>query len=98
MRILDKLQTIIILFAIGLGLLLGQADIIEQYAETLVIPFLFLMLYGLFLTFPLHQLKKAFSNIRFLGSSTIINFIWTRVLAWALGPIYLSCHPALCIC
>jgi len=94
---LDKLQTFIILFAIGLGLLLGQADIIEQYAETLVIPFLFLMLYGLFLTIPLQQLKKAFSNIRFLGSSTIINFIWTPVLAWGLGAIFLSGYPALWI-
>src|SRR5699024_12388266 len=75
----------------------GQADIIEQYAETLVIPFLFLMLYGLFLTIPLQQLKKAFSNIRFLGSSTIINFIWTPLLAWGLGAILLSGYPALWI-
>lgn len=43
MGLLDKLQTIIILFAVGLGLLLGQVNIIEQYAETLVIPFLFMM-------------------------------------------------------
>ncbi|GAB3047888.1 hypothetical protein GCM10027286_08240 [Virgibacillus ainsalahensis] len=44
MGTLDKLETFIILFAVGLGLLLGQTDIIEQYAETLIIPFLFLML------------------------------------------------------
>ncbi len=97
MGILDKLQTFIILFAVGLGLLLGQVDIIEQYAETLVIPFLLLMLYGLFLTIPLQQLKKAFSNIKFLGSSTLINFIWTPVLAWSLGAIFLSDYPALWI-
>ncbi|MBU5467521.1 arsenic resistance protein [Virgibacillus sp. MSJ-26] len=97
MGILEKLQTFIILFAVGLGLLLGQVNIIEQHADSLVIPFLFLMLYGLFLTIPLQQLKKAFLNIKFLGSSTIINFIWTPVLAWGLGSFFLSDYPALWI-
>src|SRR5690625_4939257 len=97
MGLLDKLQTVIILIAVGLGLLFGQVSIIEQYAETLVIPFLFLMLYGLFLTIPLQQLKKAFSNIKFLGANTIINFIWTPVIAWGLGSIFLSDYPALWI-
>ncbi|MDY0407371.1 arsenic resistance protein [Virgibacillus soli] len=97
MGLLDKLQTVIILIAVGLGLLLGQVNMIEQYAETLVIPFLFLMLYGLFLTIPLQQLKKAFSNIKFLGANTIINFIWTPVIAWGLGSIFLADYPALWI-
>lgn len=97
MGILDKLQTIIILFAVGLGLLLGQVSIIEQHVETLVIPFLFLMLYGLFLTIPLQQLKRAFLNIKFLGANTIINFIWTPVIAWGLGSIFLADYPALWI-
>ncbi|MFD2132207.1 arsenic resistance protein [Pseudogracilibacillus auburnensis] len=97
MGILDKLQTIIILFAVGLGFLLGQVNIIEQYAKTLVIPFLFLMLYGLFLTIPLQQLKRAFLNIQFLGANTIINFIWTPVMAWGLGSIFLADYPALWI-
>ena len=43
------------------------------------------------------SIEKAFLNIRFLGSSTIINFIWTPVLAWGLGAIFLSDHPALWI-
>lgn len=97
MGILDKLQTVIILIAVSLGLLLGQVNIIEQHVESLVIPFLFLMLYGLFLTIPLQQLKKAFSNIKFLGANTITNFIWTPVIAWVLGSIFLSDYPALWI-
>lgn len=97
MGTLDKLQTFIILFAVGLGLLFGQVNTIEQYAETLVIPFLFLMLYGLFLTIPLQQLKRAFLNIKFLGANTIINFIWTPVIAWGLGSIFLADYPALWI-
>ena len=79
---LDKLQTFIILIAVGLGLLLGQVDTIGQYAENLIIPFLLLMLYELFLAIHLQQLKKAFSNIKFLGANTIINFIWTQ--SWNL--------------
>lgn len=97
MGTLDKLQTFIILIAVSLGLLLGQVDTIEQPAETLITPFLLLMLYGLFLTIPLQQLKKAFSNIKFLGANTIINFIWTPVLAWGLGSIFLFDYPALWI-
>ena len=58
--ILEKFQTLIILLAVGSGILLGQIGVIERYAETLVVPFLFLMLYGLFLTIPLHQLKRHF--------------------------------------
>lgn len=97
MGVLDKLQTIIILVAVVFGLLLGQVNLIEQYAETFVVPFLFLMLYGLFLTIPLQQLKKAFSNIKFLGANTFINFIWTPLIAWGLGSVFLSDYPALWI-
>src|SRR5699024_3071772 len=97
MGILDKLQTIIILFAVGLGFLLGQVNIIEQYVKTLVIPYIFLMLYELFLSFLLQQLKRAFLNIQFLGANTIINFIWTPVMAWGLGSIFLADYPALWI-
>ena len=63
MGLLEKLQTLIILSAVVLGLLLGKVNLIEQHAESFVIPFLFLMLYGLFLKIPLQQLKKAFSNM-----------------------------------
>src|SRR5699024_3264381 len=54
-------------------------------------------LYGLFLTIPLQQLKRAFLNIQFLGANTIINFIWTPVMAWGLGSVFLSDYPALWI-
>src|SRR5690625_7109149 len=55
------------------------------------------MLFGLFLTIPLQQLKRAFLNIQFLGANTIINFIWTPVMAWGLGSIFLADYPALWI-
>ena len=37
--ILEKFQTLIILLAVGSGILLGQIGVIERYAETLVVPF-----------------------------------------------------------
>jgi len=53
------------------------------------------MLYGLFLAIPLKGLKNAFKNIKFLSTNIIINFLWTPLLAWGLGAIFLSDHPAL---
>ncbi|WP_433957271.1 arsenic resistance protein [Cytobacillus horneckiae] len=97
MSLIEKFQTIIILIAVFIGLLLGQFNFIQQHAESLIIPFLILMLYGLFLTTPLKNLKDAFKNIRFLSASTIINFVWTPLLAWGLGAVFLADHPALWI-
>lgn len=97
MSLLEKMHTLIILFAVILGLLLGQVRIIEINAHYFIVPFLLLMLYGLFLNVPLKDLKKAFINIRFAGASIAINFIWTPILAWGLGFIFLSEHPALWI-
>ncbi|MBB6451375.1 ACR3 family arsenite efflux pump ArsB [Geomicrobium halophilum] len=95
MNILEKFQTVIILIAVGAGLLLGQFTLFEQNAEFFIIPFLLLMLYGLFLAIPLKDFKDAFKNIRFLNTSTIINFVWTPLLAWGLGAIFLADYPAL---
>ncbi|AXF57669.1 arsenic resistance protein [Salicibibacter kimchii] len=95
MNVLEKFQTVIILTAVGLGLLLGQFTFFEQNAAFFIIPFLLLMLYGLFLAIPLKDFKEAFKNIRFLSTSTIINFVWTPLLAWSLGAIFLADYPAL---
>ncbi|MBY7141801.1 arsenic resistance protein [Virgibacillus sp. NKC19-3] len=95
MNFIEKFQSIVILIAVGVGLFLGQFSIFEKNAETFILPFLLLMLYGLFLTIPLQNLKAAFKNIKFLGTSTVINFVWTPILAWGLGAIFLSNHPAL---
>ena len=97
MNVFEKFQTIIILSAVGIGLLLGQVAFFEAYAESFIIPFLLLMLYGLFLAIPLQRLKDAFNNQKFFSTSTIINFVWTPVLAWGLGAVFLADHPALWI-
>ncbi|QQK79193.1 arsenic resistance protein [Salicibibacter cibi] len=97
MNVLEKFQTLVILIAVGVGLLLGQFIFFEQNAALFIIPFLLIMLYGLFLAIPLKDFKDAFKNIRFLSTSTMINFIWTPLLAWGLGAIFLADYPALWI-
>lgn len=93
MGLIEKFQTLIIMGAVAIGLAVGQLPFAAEYAEYTIVPFLLLMLYGLFLTIPLRQLREAFKNIRFLGASTLINFIWTPLL----GAVFLSDHPALWI-
>jgi ACR3 family arsenite efflux pump ArsB len=95
MNIIEKSQTFLILAAMGLGLFLGQFTWIEQHAEAWIMPFLFLMLYGLFLTIPLQGLKQAFHKRTFVSTSVLMNFVWTPLLAGGLGALFLSDHPAL---
>lgn len=97
MSVFERFQSLVILTAVLIGLLLGQNTFIENHAETLILPFLLLMLYGLFLTIPLKNFQTAFKNLKFLSTSTIINFIWTPILAWGLGAIFLSDSQALWI-
>lgn len=66
-----------------------------MHAESFILPFLLLMLYGLFLSIPLKNFQNAFKNIPFLSTNTILNFVWTPLLAWGLGAIFLADHPAL---
>lgn len=95
MSILEKSQTLVILMAVVFGLLLGQINVVESYAGGFIIPFLLLMLYGLFLSIPLKNIKTAFKNIKFMSISSVINFLWTPLLAWGLGSLFLSDNPAL---
>jgi arsenite transporter len=90
---LEKYQTLIIFAAMPLGLLLGQIKIMEQNAENFVTPFLFIMLFGAFLNISLKDYRKAFSNIRFSVTTFLINFIWTPILVWFLGKMFLSSSP-----
>ena len=94
---LEKFQTLIVLGAGLMGLLAGQVQFIEQNSAGLVTPFLFVMLYGVFLNIPLTGFKKAFTNVRFSAIAVVTNFVWTPLLVWGLGAVFLSEHPALWI-
>ena len=44
---------------------------------------------------PIKRNKNGFRNLKFAGTSLTINFLWTPLLAWGLGALFLSDHPAL---
>jgi len=95
MNVIEKYQSLLILIAISLGLLLGQIVMIERHAELFILPLLIAILYGLFLSIPIKGFLSAFHHRKFLGSSVFLNFVWTPILAWALGALFLADHPAL---
>ncbi|MFN4764538.1 arsenic resistance protein [Gillisia sp. Q332] len=94
---LNKYHTLIIAIAVGLGLLLGQIAAIKSFAEYLIVPFLMVMLFGLFLNIPLKNLLSSFSNHKFISANLVINFVWTPILAYLLGLLLLQDHLSLWI-
>jgi ACR3 family arsenite efflux pump ArsB len=93
----EKYQSVIILGSVIMGLLLGQIPFVGEYAEFLIVPFLVIMLCGIFLQIPFNQLKNSFKNLRFAGISLAINFIFNPLLAYTLGYVFLQGSPALWI-
>lgn len=87
---LEKYQTLFIFAAMLFGLLFGQIGAVEHYAGNFVTPFLFIMLFGAFLNIPLNDYRNAFANVKFSLTTVSINFIWTPLLVWVLGKIFLS--------
>jgi arsenite transporter len=97
MGLLEKLQSLIILAAVFLGLALGGVGSIAQHSGQFILPFLFLMLTGVFLHMPLERLTNIFQYRRVSFASLAINFLWTPMLAWLLGWLFLRDQPALWI-
>jgi ACR3 family arsenite efflux pump ArsB len=95
MSALDKLQSVFILAAVAAGLALGQIPEVSKHAGSLVVPFLMLMLTGVFLHVPLRGLGAAFGNLRFTGWNLGVNFLWTPVFGWFLGMVFLTDQPDL---
>ncbi|WP_407432844.1 arsenic resistance protein [Methanobrevibacter sp.] len=90
MNIIEKLEPIILITAIAIGLILSNVDFIANNIGNLTSLFLCLMLYGLFLEIPLKDLKKSFKNLKFTSTSIIINFIWTPLFGYFLGNLFLN--------
>lgn len=95
MDFVERYQTVFVLIAIVGGLALGQVAGISVIADQLILPFLMVMLFAAFAGIPLSRLRSAFRNRRVMGSSLLINFIWTPLLAVGLGAVFLRDHPAL---
>ena len=90
MDLVEKIEPIIIFFAIILGLLLSNVSIIAQNTGNMITLFLCLMLFGLFLEIPLNELKNSFKNVKFSLTSLIINFLWTPLFGYFLGTLFLK--------
>lgn len=90
MNITGKLQPIIIMIAVILGLLLGNFTSLGIASSDFIEIFLMMLLYVLFLSIDLKQIKKSFANVRFTCSAISINFIFTPILAYVLGKVFFS--------
>ena len=90
MDLIEKIEPIILIFAIIIGLISSNIQILSNNTGNLINLFLCLMLYGLFLEVPLKNLKKSFTNIKFTSTTLIINFIWTPLFGYFLGNLFLN--------
>lgn len=97
MENINKFQSLVILFMLALGILLGQIGFVQEYAEYLITPFLMVMLFLVFLQIPLKDILKSSKNLKFTLTAVIINFIWTPFLIFILGKIFLANYPELLI-
>ena len=90
MNLIEKLEPVILILAIIVGLILSDIEILSKNMGNLINLFLCIMIYGLFLEVPLKYLKKSFKNIKFTSTSLIINFIWTPLFGYFLGNLFLN--------
>lgn len=70
MNSLEKYQPLILLIAILMGVMTGGIDSIKQHAGNFIVPFLMLMLYGLFLLMPLKRVFTSFKKVKFVARFT----------------------------
>ncbi len=90
MKLIEKIEPLIIFIAVILGLIFSNIDIIAQNSDYLITIFLCLMLYGIFLEIPINELKNSFKNVKFTITSIAINFIWTPLFGYFLGSLFLK--------
>lgn len=95
MDLVERYQTVLVILAILGGLAVGQVPGVPALAESLILAFLMVMLFGAFARIPLSSLREAFHNRRVVGASLGINFVWNPLLAVVLGALFLREHPAL---
>ncbi len=75
MSFLEKFQSLIILVAVLIGLAMSQITQIAEQAGQFILPFLLLMLLGVFIQLPLREIAAAFKHGKVTGLSLLINFV-----------------------
>ncbi len=64
-------------------------------AAGLIVPLLGVMLYATFLSLSLRGFGWSWKKVNVTAASLITNFVWTPLLAWGLGALFLQAHPDL---
>jgi ACR3 family arsenite efflux pump ArsB len=90
MDLTEKIEPFLIFGSIMLGLLLNNISFLNEISPSLITIFLALMLFALFLDIPISDIRNSFSNLKFTGTSLIINFIWTPLFGYFLGSLFLK--------
>lgn len=91
----EKLYSFVILFAVIIGLSIGQVGQIRTSAEHFIVPLLVAMLYLTFIQIPFSELRQAFQKKKFTYTALALNFLWTPFFTWLLAVLFLSNNPEL---
>jgi ACR3 family arsenite efflux pump ArsB len=95
MKFLDKIEPLLLLAAVGLGVALSGLP--WASASWLVSVFLACMLFGLFWEAPLKDIGNSFRNVKFTFTALALNFIWTPFFAWILMGVFIADSPYLAL-
>jgi ACR3 family arsenite efflux pump ArsB len=90
MELTEKLEPVIIITSVIMGLIFSKIEFIAQNTDYLITVFLCMMIFGLFLEVPLGEVKNSFRNVKFSLTSLIINFIWTPLFGYFLATLFLK--------
>jgi len=91
--IFEKFQWLFMIIVILFGLALGQITYAADLAALFIMPFIIIMLFGVFLQVPLKNLRKALLNKKVTALSLAINFFWTPLFAFGLSRLFFYDSP-----
>lgn len=92
---LERLQSVLVAVAAVTGLVVGLSWAVGEVLGHLVLPLLLVMLVAVFVQLDAARLREAGRARAVLVSSLVLNFVFTPVLAWALGAGLLGDAPDL---
>lgn len=95
MSLAERLQSVFVTLAAVLGLSLGLLLPAAHLAEHVILPALLVMLAAIFLQMNLAQVGEVRQAKGLVAASLVLNFVFTPVLAWALGAGLLGGEPDL---
>jgi ACR3 family arsenite transporter len=91
----ERLQPVLILLSVAVGLGLAPINGMANIASGVIVPLLGMMLYATFLPLSLRRFGWSWKKANVTAASLITNFVWTPLLAWGLGALFLQTHPDL---